>query len=136
MFKLTQLLHKGKQVKELNEIQREKERIQEELNKYETFPKCSYETKIYSDRVTVDMVRELSDTLMLVFVGKAPFEAIGLYCGNNFNLKKEETHSYFNKLGNYFLNLSGNLELRKSLEERLVELKRNEYKLKEKLGIK
>ena len=133
MFKLTQLIHRGRQVKELKEIQKEKERIKEELNKYEIFPKC-YDDKKRKYITTMCMLEDLSNTLTLIFLGRAPFEALNLYCGNNFNL--ENAQDYFKDLGNYFLSLSGNLETRKPLEERLSELCEKEKKLKEKLGIK
>ena len=133
MFKLTQLLNRGRQVKELKEIQKEKERIQEELNKCALFPDCSYKIRKLN---RIDTFDELADILTLVFLGRMPFETINQYCGNYFNLKEKETQDYFNELGNYFLSLSGNLEVRQSLENKLEKLCEKERKLKEKLGIK
>ena len=78
MFKLTQLLNKGRQVKELKEIQKEKERIQEELDGYEIFPECPHETRKYIGGET-KAIEELSATLMLVFLGKVPFATINNY---------------------------------------------------------
>jgi hypothetical protein len=125
-------MYKGRQVKELKEIQKEKETIQKELDKIGLFPKWyKYGSKSYMIKGTPD---ELCNTLTLILFGAAPFEILNQYCIDNFTL--EDAQNFFKDVGNYFLNLSGNLETRKPLEERLAVLNMMERDLKEKLGIK
>ena len=137
MFKLTQLIHKGKQVKELNEIQREKEDIRKKLNEYDYVP--TYPLKMmmypYGDEATWSMMLyKLANDIAMLLYGKMSAEEfneslIEIYRFTN-------TTEYFKALGNYFINISEYNETRKPLEERLAELCKKENKLKEKLGIK
>lgn len=130
MFKLTQLLHKGRQVKELQKIQKEKEEIQKVLST-KVFPYCSSWARNTS---MINIRQDLAEVISLILDGRASFESLDIFCDKNFDLS--DARNFFKDLGNYFANLSGNLEIRNPLEDKLEKLCDKERKLKEKLGIK
>lgn len=137
MFKLTQLIHKGRQVKELNEIQKEKEEIRKKLNEYDYVP--TYPLKMmmypYGDEATWSMMLyALANDIAMLLYGKMSTEEFNKSLIERYRFT--DTDNYFRELGNYFINISEYNKTRKPLEERLSVLYKREKKLKEKLGIK
>lgn len=141
MFKLMQLLNRDRQIKELKEIQKEKEEIRKKLNEYEFSPIYpAIKMKMYQH------MHSLETEAVLAAVHTLSHKIASLLCGT---MSSEEftkamiekyrfadTDNYFRELGNYFIALSEYNETRQPLEERLGKLCEKERKLKEKLGIK
>lgn len=122
-----------KQLKKLKAIQEEKENIQSQLNKCELFPKCPDKAKyIIGGRSQDDL--SLAQYITLLWTGRIDYNCFNANLQSFYNI--DNASEYFEELGNYFLNLSKNIEHRKPLKDKLKELKEKEYKLKDKLGIK
>ena len=140
MFKLTQLLNRGRQVKELKEIQKEKEEIRKKLDEYEFAPIYPIKMKMYQhmcypeEEAYISMVHALSSNITSLLCGTMSSKEFTKLMIEKYRFA--DTDNYFRELGNYFIALSEYNETRQPLEERLGKLYERERKLKEKLGIK
>ena len=128
------LIHKGKQIEKLRDIQKERDNIQKELSNYRLFPMCPYKIRKCPRSRNIDILNDLSDAIVQLWLGKIDFEKFNISLQRCYNINNAS--EYFEDLGNYFLYLSGNVEFTKHLVDKLAELDKKERELKEKLGIK
>lgn len=120
-----------KKIKKLQEVQKELYKIREKL-KINMFPRSFVlERKSCIGNLTIR--EDLAETIILIFEGRASLESLEKFCDKTFKLG--DAKDYFEKLGHYFINLSGNLDGRKELEEKVEKLEKEEQELKRKLGI-
>ena len=119
-----------KKIKKLQKVQKE---LYEARNKLEinVFPHCDY----FKMKCATNLIirKDLASIITLIFDGREPFESLEKFCDKNFKLS--DAKDYFEELGHYFINLSGNLDGRKELEEKVDMLKKEEQKLKRQLKI-
>lgn len=139
MFKLNNPLNnlkyskQGKLVQELKDLQERKELVNKEISKNKCFPCCTY--KVCKQYPYIDkQIGMLGDTISKLWLGKID------YCEFNSILKRlynfDNAIGYFEELGKYFINLSGNIETIQRLNNELKELEEREKELKDKLEIK
>lgn len=122
-----------KQLKELKAIQEEKKSIQKQISKNKLFPICSIEAKKYIN--SFDYIDKfLAQNISSLWTGRIDINIFNDILQKHYNI--DNASDYFEELGNYFLNLSGNIKHINPLKDRLKELDKKEHELKEKLGIK
>lgn len=122
-----------KQLKELKAIQEEKENIQKQLDQCQIF-KYSGKARNHINTEYLRNDLDLAPYIALLWTGGIDFNIFNAQLQSSYNI--DNSSEYFEELGNYFLNLSKNIECRKPLKDKLEKLNKKEQKLKDKLGIK
>lgn len=130
MFKLN--YKKGKLVTELKEVQKRIQKVRKERSECKEFPFCYHSERKnpYHHDDTVDM---LSDAIARLWLNKISDDEFTSLLQKVY--KFDNAFEYFNKLGKYFINLSGDIEEINRLNNELAELEKKEMELKKELGI-
>ena len=123
----------GKLVQELKDTQERECSLKKEIAKNKCFPRCSYEIKKnpYSNTETTEL---LSNAIAQLWLGKVDYEKFNILLKRIYDF--DNAIEYFETLGKYFINLSGNIEEIQRLNKELRELEYKEVEIKNKLGIK
>lgn len=124
-----------RQIKELKKIQTRQHELYEEKKKYEIFPHPSMKSyhPLLENFAKSDL-EYLAKQFTYLFTGIASFKDFQQNIIDYCHIENKE--EYFEALGKFFLQLSGNMEELERIKSESNDLRIKEAEIKDKLGIK